>query len=287
MHIRGKSYDPRPYGFYTDVKVWINDSIGSTIFTQQRNTTRVYMDCEWTSGNRPLGGDRAGAFYYMPDTFNKNLLWASSGNFTNQQDVIDTLSQGASFTFFFGHASPSTMVVNLPGMPGGKHKSSVTGLEPLSLGLPVFPMNKIKNTDKLPIVAVMGCHNSQYNITMLRALTDQRNTKKTWVYGFPLLECWSWWITKMPRKGAIATIGCTALGPGEFDENFVPDTGCWIFPELFRQYGEQGHNILGDMFDQTLTSYINTFGQDNFIDAKMVQELALFGDPSLLIGGYP
>jgi hypothetical protein len=286
MHIRGKSYDPRPYGFYTDIKFWIEDSIGSTILTQERNTTRVYMDCEWTSGNRPLGGDRAGAFYYMPDTFEKNFLWASSGNFTSQQDVIDTLSQGCGFAFFFGHASPSTMVVNLPGMPGGFRHSAITGLEPMSLSPPFFPMNKIKNTDKLPIVAVMGCHNSQYNITMLRALTDPNNIKKTWVYGFPLLECWSWWITKMPQRGAIATIGCTALGPGEFDENFVPDTGCWIFPELFRQYGEEKHEILGAVFDQTLTSYLNIFGQDNFIDAKMVQELALFGDPSLLIGGY-
>jgi hypothetical protein len=287
MHIRGKSYDPRPYGFYTDVKFWIEDDQGTIILEKHRNTTRVYMDCEWTSGNRPLGGGRAGAFYYMPDTFEKNLLWASSGNFTEQQDVIDTLSQGAGFAFFFGHASPSTMVVNLPGMPGGFRHSAITGLQPMSLSLPFFPMNKIKNTNKLPIVAVMGCHNSQFNITMLNALTDPQNTKKTWVYGFPLIECWSWWITKMPRSGAIATIGCTALGPGEFDQAFVPDTGCWIFPELFRQYGEEGHEILGDVFDQALTSYINTFGQENFIDAKMVQELALFGDPSLIIGGYP
>ncbi|MBU0497722.1 MAG: peptidase C25, partial [Candidatus Thermoplasmatota archaeon] len=285
MHIRGKSYDPQPYGFYTDIKCWITNNTDGVIFTDHRNTTRVYFDCEWTTGNQPMGGDRAGAFYYMPESFEKIMLWASNGNFTSQQDVIDTLSNGCGFAFFFGHASPSTMVVNLPGMPGGFSHSAITGLQPLSLTTPIFPMNKITNTNKLPIVMVMGCHNSQFNNTLLRSLTDRTNAKKTWVYGFPNPECWSWWITKIPNRGAIATIGCTGLGPGEFDEAFIPDTGCWIFPELFRQYGQEGHTILGDMHGQTLTSYINTFGQVNMIDVKMVQELALFGDPSMQIGG--
>jgi hypothetical protein len=284
MHIRGKSYDPRPYGFYTDIKFWITNENNDIIFTDHRNTTRVYSDCEWTSGNQPLGGNRAGAFYYMPNSFDKIMLWASNGNFTGQQDVIDTLSNGCGFAFFFGHASPSTMIVNLPGMPGGFRNSAITGLQPLSLKAPFFPMNKITNTDKLPIVMVMGCHNSQFNNTLLSSLTDRTNSKKTWTYGFPNPECWSWVLTKIPERGAIATIGCTGLGPGGFDESFFPYQGVWIFPELFRQYGQEGHHILGDMHGHTITSYINTFGKTYFIDVKMVQELALFGDPSLQIG---
>ena len=287
MYMRGKSYDPQPYGFYTDVKFWITDQTNDIIFTDHRNTTRVYFDCEWTTGNRELGGDRAGAFYYMPSTFEKHMLWASNGNFTGQKDVISTLSKGCGFAFFFGHANPATMIVNLPGMPGGFSHSAITGLQPIGFTLPIFPMNRLRNINKLPIVMVMGCHNSQFNNTLLRSITDRGNTKKTWVYGYPNLECWSWWITKLPKRGAIATIGCTGLGPGEFDEAFIPDTGCWIFPELFRQYGQEGHEILGDMHTHTLTSYINTFGQTNMIDVKMVQQLALFGDPSMQIGGIP
>ena len=87
-------------------------------------------------------------------------------------------------------------------------------------------------------------------------------------------------------NGAIATIGCTGLGYGSFDENFNPDTGCWLYPEFFRQYGEEGHIILGEVHSQAITSYINTFGQFNILDVKTVQEFTLFGDPSLRIGGY-
>ena len=284
MHIRGKSYDPRPYGFHTDIKAWVENENGDEVFRQQKNEIRSYCDCEWTTGNRQVGGGRAGAFYYMPDTFEKIFLWASNGNFTSQSDVLDTLQQGCGFAFFFGHASPSTMIVNMPGMPGGFSRSAEIGLQPINLGLPVFPMDNIDNTDKLPIVAVMGCHNSQFNVTLLNSIFGWN---RVWTGFYPTPECWSWWLTRVPRSGAIATIGCTALGPGSFDEAFVPDTGCWVFPEFFRQYGEEGHRVLGEAFGQTLTSYISTFGQTNAIDAKMVQELALFGDPSLQIGGYP
>jgi hypothetical protein len=285
MHIRGKSYDPQPYGLYTDVKFWITNQTDDIIFSDYRNTTRVYFDCEWTTGNREVGGGRAGAFYYMPSSFEKHLLWASNGNFTSQKDVISSISNGCGFAFFFGHASPATMIVNLPGMPGGFGRSARIGLRQISYTLPLFPMNRLRNIHKLPVVMVMGCHNSQFNNTLLRSITDRRNTKKTWVYGYPNPECWSWWITKLPKRGAIATIGCTGLGPGEFDEAFIPDTGCWIFPELFRQYGQEGHEILGDMHGHAITAYINTFGQTNMIDVKMVQQLALFGDPSMQIGG--
>ncbi len=284
MHIRGKSYDPRPYGFYTDINVWIENEEGDTVFTQQKKDIRSYFDCEWTTGNRPMGGGRAGAFYYMPDTFEKIYLWASNGNFTSQSDVIRTLSQGCGFAFFFGHASPSTIVVNMPGMPGGFSNSAVIALQPINIGVPVFPMNNIENTDKLPIVAVMGCHNSQFNVTLLNSVFGWN---RVWTGFYPTPECWSWWLTKVPQSGAIATIGCTGLGPGSFNEEFVPDTGCWIFPEFFRQYGEEGHQILGDAHGQSITNYIATFGQSNMIDVKMVQEFALFGDPSLKIGGYP
>jgi hypothetical protein len=110
---------------------------------------------------------------------------------------------------------------------------------------------------------------------------------KMWTFFSPTPECWSEWLTRVPQGGAIATIGCTALGPGGFDEDFVPDTGIWIFPEFFRQYGQEGHHILGVAFGQTITSYLSVLGLSNSIDQEMVQELALFGDPSLQIGGYP
>ncbi len=283
MHIRGKSYDPRPYGFHTDIKAWVTNEDGEQVFSQQKTDIRSYCDCEWTTGDREVGGGRAGAFHYMPHSFDKIYLWASSGNFTSQRDVIDTVGEGCGFAFFFGHASPSTMIVNMPGMPGGFSESAEIGLQPINLGSPVFPMDRLDNTGKLPIVAVMGCHNSQFNVTLLNSVVGWN---RLWTGFYPTPECWSWWLTRVPNGGAIATIGCTALGPGSFDDAFVPDTGCWIFPEFFRQYGEVGHYVLGDAFARTITSYTSTFGQTNAIDVKMVQEIVLFGDPSLRIGGY-
>ena len=282
MHIRGKSYDPRPYGFYTDVVVWIENENGETVFTQQKNNVRCYSDCEWTTGNELLGGGRAGAFYYMPETF-EIYLWASNGNFQSQTDVINTLSEGCGFAFFFGHASPGILVVNMPGLPGGQGKSQITGLQPINIGTPWFPMNEIKNENKLPIVAVMGCHNSLFNVTLLNSVFGWN---RRWTGFYPTPECWSEWLARVPQGGAIAVIGCAALGPGGFNQDFVPDTGCWIFPEFFRQYGQEDHDILGVAFGQTLTSYVSTFGLSNIVDEEMVQELVLFGDPSLKIGGY-
>jgi hypothetical protein len=284
MHIRGKSYDPRPYGFYTDVAVWIENEDGDIVFSEQKNKSRCYSDCEWATGDRLLGGGRAGAFYYMPDSFEKIYLWASNGQFTSQTDVINTLSEGCGFAFFFGHAGPHIMVVNMPGLPGGQGKSQVTGLRVINIGDPVFPMNSITNGNKLPIVLVMGCHNSLFNVTVCNTVFGWN---KMWTFFSPTPECWSEWLTRVPQGGAIATIGCTALGPGGFDEDFVPDTGIWIFPEFFRQYGQEGHHILGVAFGQTITSYLSVLGLSNSIDQEMVQELALFGDPSLQIGGYP
>ena len=283
MHIRGKSYDPRPYGFSTDVNVWIENEDGDQVFSAQKNNSRCYADCEWTTGDRLLGGGRAGAFYYMPDTFEKIYLWTSNGLFRSQTDVIQTVSQGCGFAFFFGHASPSTLVVNMPGMPGGKGTSSVVGLQPISLGVPMFPMNGFTNQEKLPIVLVMGCHNSLFNVTMVNSIVGWN---RRWTGFYPTPECWSEWFTRVSQGGAIATIGCSALGPGGFNADFVPDTGCWIFPEFFRQYGQQGHDILGVVYGQTIASYLSVFGRSNSIDQEMIQEFTLFGDPSLRIGGY-
>lgn len=263
MHIRGKSYDPCPYGFHTDIKAWMENEDGEVVFSQQKDGIGSYCDCECTTGNREVGGGRAGAFHYMPDSFDKIYLWPSSGNVTSQRDVIDTIGEGCPFVLFFGHASPSTMIVNMPGMPGGFSESAEIGLQPINIGRPVFPMNALGNTDKLPIVAVMGCHDSQFNVMLLNSVAGWN---RTWTGFYPTPECWSWSLTRVPDGGAIATIGCTALGPGSFDDALVSDTGCWLFPEFFRRYGIEGHQALGD-----------AFGQANAIGIQMVRDLRSSG----------
>jgi hypothetical protein len=99
LYIRGKSYDPQPYGNVTDIRVWVENSAGETVFSDERLGTETYFEGEWTTGERLLLG-RGGGLYYMPDDFEKEILWTSNGNWRDQPDVINALNEGCGFIFF-------------------------------------------------------------------------------------------------------------------------------------------------------------------------------------------
>jgi hypothetical protein len=289
MHIRGKSYDPQPYGNVTDLHLWITDEDDQIIFEAWRNNIDVYYEDEWTTGDKLLDG-RGGTAYYMPDDFEKVMLWTSNGNWASQADVIDALSQGSGFVHFFGHASPRTWGDQYPGIPGGRGEASVTGLitfDPFT-GPPFLPMSKIKNTNKLPIVVAGGCHNGQFNVTLLSTLLQR---PYMWTYGVPVPECWSWWLTRLPDTGSIATISNTAMGYG------LPGKECisgglngWLDTEFFRLYAQGDKDTVGDVYANAIHNYIDTFDMEDPEDGvghvKAIQEWTLLGDPSLMVGGY-
>ena len=86
MHIRGKSYDPRPYGVETDIHVWIKNSDGDTVFDNVVEDTKMYYEGEWVCGEQYLNGN-GGALCYVPSDFERNLLLTSNGNLVGQPDV--------------------------------------------------------------------------------------------------------------------------------------------------------------------------------------------------------
>ncbi|MCK5260901.1 MAG: peptidase C25, partial [Thermoplasmatales archaeon] len=288
MHIRGKSYDPQPYGNVTDIHVWIENSDEQIVFNQWRNNTKMYYEGEWVTGEKLLKG-KGGALYYMPGDFEKEILWASNGKFTGQEDVIDALSEGSGFVFFSGHGSPRVWADHYPGVPGNRGPGSITGLitnDPFG-GPPFLPVERILNIDKPFVLVVGGCHNSQFNVSLIPSILDAWLPLYMWTYGMPAPECWSWWLTRLSRRGAIATIGNTGLGYGTLGEDCtINGLDGGISLEFFRQYGEEGRHILGEAYSQTLTYYIGTFdmGEDDHV--KTVQQWVLLGDPSLMIGGY-
>ena len=288
MHIRGKSYDPQPYGNVTDIHVWIENSDEQIVFTQWRNNTKMYYEGEWVTGEKLLKG-KGGALYYMPGDFEKEILWTSNGKFTGQEDVIDALSEGSGFVFFSGHGSPRVWADHYPGVPGNRGHGSVTGLltnDPFG-GPPFLPVERILNIDKPFVLVVGGCHNSQFNVSLIPSLLDYILSLYMWTYGMPAPECWSWWLTRLSRRGAIATIGNTGLGYGMLGEDCtITGLDGGISLEFFRQYGEEGHHILGETYSQTLTYYIGTFDMEEDDHVKTVQQWVLLGDPSLMIGGY-
>lgn len=293
LHIRGKSYDPKPYGNLTDIRVWVENSAGETVFSDERFETETYFEGEWTTGEKLLH-HRGGGLYYMPDDFEKEILWTSNGNWKDQPDVINALSEGCGFIFFSGHGSPGWWGNHLPGIPGNRHNGEAEGLLVFDFnGPPYLPMEKLLNDYKTPVCVVGGCHNSDFNVSLIPSVIDKTNALMTHCYGRPTPECWSWYVVQLPKRGAIATIGNTGYGYGILGE-WCTTGGLdnWITTEFFRQYGEENHDILGEAYEQTITNYITHFKTIDDPDfkwdeghEKTVQQWVLLGDPSLKMGG--
>ena len=302
LTIRGKSYDPKPYGNVSSIHVWIEDESGEKVFEDWRNNTEMYYEGEWTTGEKSLLG-RGGALYYMPDSFEKEILWTSNGKLTGMQDVLTSASEGSGFLFFSGHGSPNVWADQCPGIPGDRGPSSVTGLQVTTLkpwppffSSPLFPMDTLSNGEKLPIAVVGGCHNSQFNVSMILGLYDilpyffpSLPSKSMWCHGVPVPETFSWRLIRNPNGGAIASMGNTGLGYGMPGKELTTGGGdSWITIEFFRQYGEENQEILGDAYMQTLNSYIDTFDMTDLSAGhpKTITQWVLLGDPTLKIGGY-
>jgi hypothetical protein len=203
-------------------------------------------------------------------------LWASDNTLTGWPDVVKTLNQGCGFIYFAGHGSPTTWATHPP-----------YDEETWIYGLQTFHMHFLSNNDKLPVCVVGGCHNSMFNISLFHS---------TWTFGLPVVECWSWRLTRCLGGGSIATLGSTGLGYGKEDKQGTVKEGGgdWLNTLFFSAYNEDGTCMLGEVWAKAIITYIDEFPlnfhkkafEDTALDAKTVQEWLLIGDPSLKIGGY-
>lgn len=301
LTIRGKSYDPKPYGYLTDMHVWITDEAENEVFSEWRYDLEMYYEGEWVTGEKVVKG-RGGALYYM-DGFEGEKIWPSSGALTGMNDVLQALNKGSGFLFFSGHGSANVWGDHFPGVPGNRQHGSFTGLSVINIrpwwpfiSFPIMPIDTLSNAEKLPVAIIGGCHNSQFNVSMLPAMYDilpnyfPRLPKVTmWTYGTPVPQCFSWRLVRNPNGGSIASIGNTGFGYGMPGKDLTTGGGDgWITIEFFRQYGEHGQTVLGNAHSQAITTYIQTHDMSDFEagHAKTVQQWALLGDPSLQIGGY-
>jgi hypothetical protein len=302
LTIRGKSYDPKPYGYYSSIHVWIKNSASTIVFQDWRNNTEMYYEGEDATGEQTLLG-RGGALYYMPPEFERDILWTSNGRFTGQQDVINEWNDGAGFMFLSGHGSPNAWADHYPGIPGNRQNGEIVGLLVTTLKpwppyftKPAFPIDTLQNEEKLPIAVIGGCHNSEFNVSMVYSILDifyylfpKFPQLRLWVFGYAVPEAFSWRLVRNPHGGAIASIGNTGLGYGMPGIDLTTGGGdSWITIEFFKQYGTDGLHVLGTAYQQTLTNYLKTFDMTDLAAGhpKTVQEWILFGDPTLQIGGY-
>jgi hypothetical protein len=301
LTIRGKSYDPTPYGNLTDIHVWITDQNDNEVFSDWRYDLEMYYEGEWTVGDKELY-NRGGALFFM-EGFEKELYWTSNGLYSDQKDIIDALQPGSGFVFMSGHGSPNSWGDQYPGIPGNRGYGSagsltVTNIRPWApyIRFPLYPIDTLNNGDKLPVTVIGGCHNSQFNVSIISGLYQgllfllpSLPDNYMWCHGMPVPECMSWRFVRSPNGGAIATIGNTGLGYGMPGKVLTIGGGDgWITIEFFRQYGEHNQIVLGQTHSQAITEYIKIFDMTDLEagHAKTVQQWVLLGDPSLQIGGY-
>jgi len=217
--------------------------------------------------------------------FDATFLWTSTGAFSDSQDVIDAFSEGYGFVHFSGHGNPSVWSNHLP-----LNSSFISGLTS-------FQMGKLKNGEQQPVVIVGGCHNSQFNTSLLNIIrgviddgfhyfsTERPDLGKFW-YKEWVPQCWSWAMAQQSKGGCIAIIANTGLGYGEPGPDTLTRLGRFLEVLFFRSYSE-GKTVLGETHAQDIVYYMNEYPpMDDNVNCKVIQEWALLGDPSLQIGGY-
>ena len=205
-------------------------------------------------------------------------------------NIIREITKGAGHLFFDGHANPASWITHFPGefdswIPKG--------------GIKIYDFNKLRNKGMLPVCCVEGCHNSQFNVSLITTILDKENERHMWTHGLPAPECWSWWLARKIGGGSLATIGNTGLGYGTTGEHGDLDGDGINEPDILEALGgywfiqfyktvDEGVDILGEAWGGAEHKFMTTFpGMEDQTDCKTVQQMALLGDPSLKIGGYP
>ena len=239
------------------------------------DTYPVSGNPNWTGYEGEYYGDRA---IENMTGFTPTRLYTSDETFTDKKDVIREFHNGYGFVYFVGHGSPKQW---------GNNKANGTGFVQ---GPNSNDMWKFRNKDRLPVCVVSGCHNSQFDVCLRRLFNKDTRWKQEYVP-----ECWSERILREPTGGSICSIGCTALGFTKEDKTSFKGGINELECAFFHSYGQNQATILGDTWSAAISWYAQTYPVkwdspglgDSWIDAKVMESWALFGDPSLRIGGYP
>lgn len=246
----------------------------TSILVAAGDTYPETQNANWTGYEGEHYGDRA--IEYLSG-FTATRLYTSDGSFADKKDIIREIRKGWGFVYFVGHGSPKQWGNNAP-----------NGTENIQ-GPNCNDMWRFRNKDKLPVCIVSGCHNSQFDVCLRRVFNDSTRWKQEYVP-----ECWSERIIREPTGGAIAVLGCTALGYTKEDKASFKGGINELECAFFHAYGQKNLTILGDTWIDALTWYGQSYpvnwnssaGSDSWIDAKVMQSWVLLGDPSLRMGGY-
>lgn len=188
------------------------------------------------------------------------------------KDIQKAISQGAGYVDFQGHGNPfvwDTIWYD------GTYPADWCG------GITLFNFLRFSNGQKLPVVIVGGCHNGLYNVSLLKTLHDKTGSDY-FSYGVPLPVCFSWGLVLKYPGGAIASTGCTGFGMG-YQGNPV-SLSAELEANFFYQIGN-GSTNLGQAHSGAIKKFLDE-EEINQVEAFVITNWALFGDPSLRLGGY-
>lgn len=201
------------------------------------------------------------------------------------RDIVKEFRKGAGFVLFEGHGNALMWDTNWPewGIINGEpdwHNWSGGIISFLD-----FPW--LLNGGKLPVVVVGGCHNAIFNVSFMKTLPDTDIDNSYYhAYGVPVRLCFCWSILNRRNGGAIGCIGSTDYGlggatpidlSGGLDFNFFYVVG----------HNTDDNTYLGNAHGDAITKYIvNDIGSLEKVDAYVISQFQLIGDPSLRIGGY-
>jgi hypothetical protein len=227
---------------------------------------------------------------FMPD-FEHIRLWTDGDGDLEytKGNTMNVLNQGLGFFLYSGHGNPTGFATH----PHGD--------DSIWIGVNNSEIKTLTNGNELPIYVLSNCDNCQFNVSLFKIF-------KILTHGFdPFLMmeiapyCLGWLSSHLESGGAIAAFGVTTIGLndiGDDDDNGICDISeyydGWIHAQYFSFYN-QSVDILGRIFGQTITGYLNQFpinwnamaNTRSHHNVPVVQYNILIGDPSLKIGGYP
>jgi hypothetical protein len=197
------------------------------------------------------------------------------------EEVYNEISKGCGFVHLTGHACPFSL---------GSYEPKTGIIPPVLVPFYTgFNARQFDCGDKLPFMVNEGCHNAQFDVTGQDLIDFLFDENPEFVFG---RNEWiphdvSSWFVLQTGGGAIGVIGNTALGLGGLNYGITEFVGGWIMLRFAEGWGVAGEDYMGAVWTYGINGYIENFDvQGDTGDRKTIEERALIGDPSILLGGY-
>lgn len=189
--------------------------------------------------------------------YSTTRLWGSLGTLT-KNDIRSNIDRGVDFVDCSGHGSWASWATHPPNdekvwIPQKKFYSPYTGFL-------YFDVNMLSNSKKLPVFVLNACSTSKFSESP---------------------NCLSWKIVSMKNGGGIASFGASGIGYGMYGSAETERLWGWMEVHLFEKLSTT--KMLGEVWADVITDYLNTFIPLDDGDYKTVVEIALFGDPTTVI----